>query len=84
MQPLALVQNICAEYQRYIETTFPILDEGLHRQINEMISDENPLWKEPYVSLSRPFTKGSGIAELVQEEVLLQQTDRNCFSFSWY
>jgi hypothetical protein len=84
MQPLALVQNVCAEYQRYIETTFPILDEGLHRQINEKINDENLLWKGPYVSLSRPFTKGAGIAELVREEVLLLETGRNCFSFSWY
>jgi hypothetical protein len=29
MQPLA--QHVCAEYRRYIETTFPILDEGLRR-----------------------------------------------------
>lgn len=76
MQPLALVQNVCAEYQRYIETTFPILDKELHRQINEKISDENLLWKGPYVSLSRPFTKGAGIEELVKQGILSPQTGR--------
>ncbi len=74
MQPLALVQNVCAEYQRYIETTFPILDEGLHQRINEKISDESLLWKGPYVSLSRPFARGATIANLVREKVLAPQT----------
>src|SRR6266567_4608333 len=74
MQPLALAQQICADYRRYIETTFPILDDGLHKQIDEKITNEYLLWKGPYVSLSQPFTKGSSVTELAREGVLLPAT----------
>lgn len=74
MQPLALAQQICAEYRRYIETTFPILDDGLRRQIDEKIRHEALLWKGPYVSLSRPFTRGATIAEMAREGVLAGRT----------
>jgi len=74
MQPLALAQQICADYRRYIETTFPILDSALHRQIDEKIDSEYLLWKGPYVSLSQPFTKGSSVTELAREGVLLPAT----------
>ena len=74
MQPLALAQHICADYRRYIETTFPILDNELRRQIDEKITSEYLLWKGPYVSLSRPFTKGASVADLAREGVLLPAT----------
>lgn len=74
MQPLALAQQMCAEYRRYIETTFPILDDGLRQQIDEKIRHEDLLWKGPYVSLSRPFTKGATIAQLARENVLDART----------
>ncbi len=44
MQPLALAQDICADYRRYIETTFPILDDSLRRQIDKKITSEYLLW----------------------------------------
>jgi len=74
MQPLALAQDICADYRRYIETTFPILDSELRRQIDEKITSEFLLWKGPYVSLSRPFTMGASVADLAREGVLLPAT----------
>ncbi|HZS79795.1 MAG TPA: DEAD/DEAH box helicase [Ktedonobacteraceae bacterium] len=74
MQPLALAQQMCADYRRYIETTFPILDDGLRRQIDDKITHENLLWKGPYVSLSQPFTKGASVATLAGEGVLLPAT----------
>lgn len=74
MQPLALAQQMCADYRRYIETTFPILDDGLHRQIDDKIAHEHLLWKGPYVSLSQPFTRGASVAALSREGVLLPAT----------
>ncbi len=79
MQPLALAQDISGDYRRYIETTFPILDAGLRQQITEKIKYEHLLWKGPYVSLSRPFTWGASVADLVGEGVLAAETAR-CFS----
>lgn len=76
MQPLALAQNVCAEYRRYIETTFPVLDDHIRRQIDEKVRDEHLLWKGPYVSLSRPFLKGVTVAELARSEVLTSSTAR--------
>ncbi len=74
MQPLALAQHICADYRRYIETTFPILDDALRLQIDEKISSEYLLWKGPYVSLSQPFTMGASVADLARESILLPTT----------
>jgi rubrerythrin len=74
MQPLALAQNVCAEYRRYIETSFPVLDEGLRWQIDEKIAHENLLWKGPYVSLSRPFARGAAVVELAREGIVLSQS----------
>lgn len=79
MQPLALAQDISGDYRRYIETTFPILDAGLRQQITERVIYEHLLWKGPFVSLSRPFTRGTSVAKLVQEGVLVAETAR-CFS----
>ena len=74
MQPLALAQHICADYRRYIETTFPILDDSLRRQIDEKITSEYLLWKGPYVSLSRPFARSASVTDLAREGVLLPAT----------
>ena len=74
MQPLALAQDICADYRRYIETTFPILDDSLRRQIDEKITSEYLLWKGPYVSLSRPFARSASVTDLAREGVLLPAT----------
>lgn len=84
MQPLALAQDIRAEYRRYIETTFPILDDGLRQQVAEKITHENLLWKGAYVSLNRPFTKGATVAELVREGVLAAGTSRIFANWTLY
>jgi ATP-dependent helicase YprA (DUF1998 family) len=74
MQPLALAQKVRAEYRRYIETTFPVLDEGLRGQIDEKIRHEHLLWKGPYISLSRPFTMGATATQLVADGTLAATT----------
>lgn len=74
MQPVALARDLRAEYQRYIDTTFPILDPKLKRQIEEKIEDGSLLWKGPYISLNRPFSKGASINQLVQTQVLHPKT----------
>src|SRR6266704_2116324 len=74
MQPLALAQDICADYRRYIETTFPILDDSLRRQIDKKITSEYLLWKGPYISLSRPFTRSASVTDLAREGILLPTT----------
>src|SRR5258708_1954397 len=76
MQPVAFAQDLRAEYRRYIETTFPILDQDLRRQVEEKINSEYLLWKGPYISLSQPFTRGASVAGLVGESVLHPQTTR--------
>src|SRR6266567_9348778 len=74
MQPLALAQDICADYRRYIETSFPILDDSLRRQIDKKITSEYLLWKGPYISLSRPFTRSASVTDLAREGILLPTT----------
>ena len=74
MQPLALARQTQAEYRRYIETTFPVLDDGLRGQIDEKIRHEHLLWKGPYISLSRPFTMGATVERLVADGTLTAAT----------
>ncbi len=58
MQPFGAVEKIKESYQRYVETSFPLLDEGLRSEFRRLINQEHLLWQEPFVSLSRPLQAG--------------------------
>ncbi len=70
MQPFGAVEKIKESYQRYVETSFPLIDTALREEFRRLIRDEHLLWQEPYVSLSRPFLSGGTLGDLVSEHVV--------------
>src|SRR5579885_2947234 len=75
MQPFGAVEKIKENYQRFVETSFPIKDPLLQREFQRLIQQEQLLWQEPYISLSRPYVSGGTLKQLVdegyvQEEIL--------------
>ena len=74
LNPVAYTEHILKSFLRYQLTAYPFADERLHEQMRELLSlDEtrqSPLFKGPYISLSRPFRQGAAIDELVGDGLL--------------
>lgn len=66
MQPFGAVEKIKENYQRFVETSFPLADDSLRKQFQHLIKKEHLLWQEPFVSLSRPFKSGNTLEDLVR------------------
>ena len=74
MNPLSYTERVVQSFLRYQLTAYPFADEGLHRQMRDLLSldttRQTPLLKGPYVSLSRAFIPGASIVTLTEEGVL--------------
>ena len=74
LNPIAYTENVVRSFLRYQLTAYPFADPNLYAQMRDLLSlDEtrqSPLFKGPYVSLSRPFRQGAAIDTLVSEKLL--------------
>ena len=74
LNPIAYTENVVRSFLRYQLTAYPFTDPNLYAQMRGLLSlDEtrqSPLFKGPYVSLSRPFRQGAAIDTLVSEKLL--------------
>ena len=74
LNPIVFTENVLKSFLRYQLSAYPFADPGLHEQMRKLLSlDEtrsSPLFKGPYISLSRPFREGKAITELVSEGLL--------------
>lgn len=74
LNQIVFTENVLRSFLRYQLMAYPFADEGLRGQMRELLSldatRESPLLKGPYVSLSRPFRKGSSIDALMAEGLL--------------
>ena len=70
MQPFGAVEKIKESYQRYVETSFPLVNDALREEFRRLIRDEHLLWQEPYVSLSRPFLSGGTLEDLEKKHIV--------------
>jgi hypothetical protein len=57
MQPIDIVERVKTTYKNYIKTAFPVIDDDLQKQIHACIEQANLLWREPYLSLQRPYER---------------------------
>ncbi len=60
LRPLTLAEQVKQSYRSYIKTTFPIADESLRRQFNDLLEEEGLLWRGPFLSLQRPYQRAEG------------------------
>lgn len=70
MQPFHLAEQVKETYYQYIRSSFPIRDEGLRMEFERLVHEEKLLWREPFVSLSRPYLPGASFSQLITEGVL--------------
>ena len=79
MKPFRVQDEILKEFEMYIYTTFPILDEELRNQIKRKVREEKLLWKDPYITLDKNYVPGCTLSEAV-EEGLITDTTKEIFS----
>jgi len=68
--PLIVSQKIREDYERYVETAFPMKNVNLRDQFRELIKRPEFLVKGPYLEATPPFRIGRSIRELVKDNVL--------------
>ena len=71
LNPITYSEKIVSDFLRYQITTYPFADPRLYAQMRALLSlpetRATPLLRGPYISLSKSFSTGARIADLVQE-----------------
>ncbi len=74
LNPITYTEQVVSDFLRYQLSTYAFADEGLYRQMRELLNLEHtrntPLLKGPFISLSRTFHQGASLEQLVSEGVL--------------
>jgi ATP-dependent helicase YprA (DUF1998 family) len=74
INPVSFTEKVIRNFLRYQLTTYPFADPDLYAQMRKLLSlDETrhtPLYKGPYISLSRSFREGASIQSIVDEGIL--------------
>lgn len=70
MQPFVAAEHVKQSYRRFIQTSFPLRREPVRRRFEDLIENERLLWRDPFVSLSRPFAPGTTFDELTRQKVV--------------
>jgi ATP-dependent helicase YprA (DUF1998 family) len=74
LNPVLYTEKVLSDFLKYQLTTYRFADRDLYEQMRELLSLEHtrntPLFKGPYVSLSRIFQEGATVTQLVQEKIL--------------
>lgn len=73
LDPLKISESIKNDYERYIETTFPLQDKELASQFTRLLQRKNFLVRGPYLEATPPFKTGKSIEELVNDKVFCQE-----------
>lgn len=73
LNPIVYTERIFRSFLRYQLTAYPFSDERLHSQMRDLLSLDatrnSPLIKGPYISLSRPFSQGAAVDDLIRERI---------------
>ncbi len=73
INPVSFTEKVVKNFLRYQLTSYPFADQDLYDQMKALLSLEqersSPLLKGPYISLSRAFTKGSQVKDLVTDGI---------------
>jgi ATP-dependent helicase YprA (DUF1998 family)/phage repressor protein C with HTH and peptisase S24 domain len=73
LNPIVYTEKVVRSFLRYQLTAYPFADERLLAQMRTLLSLDatrnSPLLKGPFVSVSRPFRRGSAVDTLITEGV---------------
>jgi len=74
LNPIVFTENVVKSFLRYQFTTYAFADERLRAQMRKLLAldatRQSPLLQGPFVSLSRPFSKGAEVDQLISEGLL--------------
>src|SRR4028119_141460 len=74
LNPISYTEKIVSDFLKYQLTAYPFADTNLYAQMRHLLNLEEtrrtPLFKGPYISLSRIFRKGASLADLISEGIL--------------
>ncbi|MCT7973671.1 DEAD/DEAH box helicase [Laspinema olomoucense] len=74
LNPILYTEKIVSDFLKYQLTAYPFADSHLYEQMRQLLNLEKtrhtPLFKGPYISLSRSFREGAKISTLVREGLL--------------
>lgn len=74
LNPIVYTEKIVSDFLRYQITAYPFADDNLYQQMRTLLNLEQtratPLFKGPYISLSRTFRTGAFLNDLIAEGIL--------------
>lgn len=70
LQPFIAAENLKSVYHSYITTAFPLRRPTLRQEFDRLVADQQLLWQEPFVSLSRAPKPGRSFADLQNAGVI--------------
>lgn len=70
MNPFRVLKSIQCDYRQAVEGTQMIKDQKVKDLIAKAIAEDELLWREPYVQITRRFKKGAPLQQLVEQGVL--------------
>lgn len=74
LNPITFSERVVTDFLRYQLTTYPFADDRLDAQMRALLnleqSRQTPLFRGPFVSLSRAFRAGSSLADLAAKGVV--------------
>jgi hypothetical protein len=74
LNPISYTEKIVSDFLKYQLTAYPFADTNLYAQMRHLLNLEEtrrtPLFKGPYISLSRIFRKGASLGDLISEGIL--------------
>ncbi len=76
MKPFQIQKELLKEFEMYIYTTFPILDETLKEAVRRKVRDEKLIWKEIYISLDRNYMPGYTLQKIAERGLISKETAR--------
>lgn len=74
MKPFRVQDEVLKEFEMYIYTTFPVLDEELKKTIQRKVREEKLLWKDAYISLDKNYVPGCTLDEAVARGLIIKET----------
>jgi ATP-dependent helicase YprA (DUF1998 family) len=73
LNPILYTEKIIGDFLKYQLTAYPFADDNLYNQMRSLLNLEEtrrtPLFKGPYISLSRSFRQGAKITDLIAENI---------------
>lgn len=70
MNPFRVLKSIQSDYRQAVEGTQVIRDQKVKDLIAKAIEEDELLWREPYVQITRRFKRGAPLKKVVDEGVL--------------